>query len=104
MKKRLAPTSPSPKQTHWHHVAEWYDQLVGDEGSEYHQQVIMPGVLRLLHIKPAMKILDIACGQGIACRALAQQGAMVTGIDAAPALIAAAQRRNASDRLPITYQ
>ncbi len=39
----------------------------------------------------------------MACRALAQQGAMVTGIDAAIALIEAAKRRNQTDRLPITY-
>jgi len=96
-------TGAGPRPTHWHHVAEWYDQLVGDEGSEYHQQVIMPGVLRLLALKPAMKVLDIACGQGVACRALAQHGAMVTGIDAAPALIEAARRRNQTDRLAITY-
>jgi ubiquinone/menaquinone biosynthesis C-methylase UbiE len=91
------------KPTHWHHVADWYDQLVGDEGSEYHQHVIIPGLFRLLRIKPAMQILDIACGQGVACRSLAQQGAIVTGIDAAPALIEAAERRNDSEHLPITY-
>jgi 2-polyprenyl-3-methyl-5-hydroxy-6-metoxy-1,4-benzoquinol methylase len=101
--RKSGPSEACATSTHWHHVADWYDQLVGDEGSEYHQQVIIPGLLRLLNIRPAMKILDIACGQGVACRALAQQGALVTGVDAAPALIEAARRRNEKDHLPITY-
>jgi len=39
------------KQTHWSNVADWYDQLVGDDGSEYHQHVILPGILRMLDMK-----------------------------------------------------
>src|SRR5271165_6545642 len=33
------------RATHWgqEEVAEWYDRLVGDEGSEYQQKVIIPG-------------------------------------------------------------
>ncbi len=109
----LAVASPSkpvtPKTTtHWGEVAEWYDKHVGEEGSDYHQEVILPGVMRLLELgklapeKP--QILDIACGQGVLCRALAKAGCQVTGIDAAAELIAVALRRNATDRLPIEYR
>lgn len=110
----------APQVTHWGEVAEWYDTLVGDEGSEYHREVIIPGVLRMLgesEIKPPTRrekkenkearqtqdILDLACGQGVLCRRLAQVGHRVVGIDAAETLIAAARKRNEADRLAIRY-
>ncbi|MGH7822738.1 MAG: class I SAM-dependent methyltransferase, partial [Candidatus Binatia bacterium] len=50
------------------------------------------------------RVLDVACGQGVVCRALAESGMAVTGIDLSPGLIAAAERRNQSERLPIEYR
>ncbi|MGE5559579.1 MAG: class I SAM-dependent methyltransferase [Chloroflexota bacterium] len=98
-------------ETHWGNVADWYDQLVGDRGSEYHQHVIIPGVLRLLGLTgtagaeraPRLRLLDLACGQGVLCRRLAEAGCDVTGVDASPELLAAARRRNEHDRLPLDY-
>ena len=78
-------------------MAEWYDTLVGAEGSEYHQKVVLPGVLRLLNPRPGEAVLDVACGQGVLCRKLAQRGAKVTGIDASPALIDAARARGPAE-------
>jgi ubiquinone/menaquinone biosynthesis C-methylase UbiE len=74
-------------------VHEWYDRLVGDAGSDYHQHVVIPGALRLLGPKPNDAIIDIACGQGVLCRALAERGVRPTGVDAAPGLIRAARER-----------
>jgi len=85
--------SPPGKATDWQQVAGWYDALVGESGSEYHQKVILPGVLRLIKVEGATKVLDVACGQGVLCRALAERGAEVTGVDAAPALIESAIAR-----------
>jgi len=107
--KTTPPPAPRrPEETHWGDVALWYDKHVGDEGSEYHREVILPGVLRLLNLdkitsgKP--RLLDIACGQGVLCRALAKEGCQVVGIDAAAELIAAAKRRNSGDNLSIDYR
>src|SRR5882672_11362233 len=86
------PPSPGPR-TDWGNVAGWYDQLVGESGSEYHREVVLPGVLRLLDPKPQQKILDIACGQGVLCRILAEREAEVTGVDGARELIEAAKQR-----------
>jgi len=85
----------------WEDVAGWYDELVGERGSEYHQEVVIPRTMKLLEGKPGERVLDVACGQGVFCRALGQAGVRAVGIDLAPALVAAAQRRNESERLPI---
>ena len=90
------PSARRAKQrpTDWGDVAEWYDGLVGEEGSEFQQRVIFPGVLRLLDLKPAEQVLDVACGQGALCRLLHQHGAKVSGVDAARSLIALARQRS----------
>jgi ubiquinone/menaquinone biosynthesis C-methylase UbiE len=88
------PPAPSPA-THWGDAAEWYDQLVGEEGSDYHRNVVLPGAIRLLGVQPGEPVLDIACGQGVLCRLLARQGVPATGVDAAPDLIRMAKDRNA---------
>jgi ubiquinone/menaquinone biosynthesis C-methylase UbiE len=113
-KQFAAPSPPTqPPPTHWSDVADWYDQLVGEEGSDYHRHVVLPGALRLLGVSekahgtssagPAEeKILDIACGQGVLCRMLARHGIQATGIDAAPNLIRLAKDRNAQLTPPPT--
>src|SRR3954465_7552455 len=80
--------------TDWGKVAQWYDDLVGDEGSEFQREVIFPGVLRMLALKPDEKVLDLACGQGAFCRLLAEKGAKPTGVDAATELIKLARERS----------
>jgi ubiquinone/menaquinone biosynthesis C-methylase UbiE len=89
-------SKPKPRgraKTDWSAAAQWYDDLVGDAGSEYHQAIVLPGVLRMLATRPGERVIDIACGQGVLCRRLAEQGAEVTGIDAAAPLIQAALQR-----------
>lgn len=73
--------------THWDAVSEWYDDLLTDRGSDHHEQVLIPGALRLLEVCAGQTILDIACGQGVLSRALAARGAAVVGVDASRRLI-----------------
>jgi ubiquinone/menaquinone biosynthesis C-methylase UbiE len=80
--------------THWGGFASWYDELVGDAGSDYHQHVVLPGVIRLLHVHAGESVLDVACGQGVLCRLLHQKGCRVTGVDAAGELVRLAQERS----------
>jgi ubiquinone/menaquinone biosynthesis C-methylase UbiE len=93
-KSDWVPAKQTTPPTDWADVADWYDQLVGDEGSEYHQKVIFPGVVRLLALQPGDAVLDVACGQGALCRVLAGRGATATGVDAAEPLIKAARQRS----------
>jgi RluA family pseudouridine synthase len=84
-------TPPSTLDTSWDHVAQWYDELVGDQPSDHYRDVILPGAVRLLGDVRGARILDVACGQGILSRHLAELGARVTGVDASESLIAAAR-------------
>src|SRR3954469_2782132 len=93
--------SQTPQRTDWGDVADWYDKLVGESGSEYHRHVVLPGVMRLLNPQPSQKVIDIACGQGVLCRLLRERGAEVSGIDAAESLIKIARERGPAD---IRYQ
>ena len=93
------PPAPRPPAapTSWDNVASWYDRLVGDEGSDYHRQVILPAALRMLAPEPHERVLDLCCGQGVFCRLLAQHGVdKVVGVDASGELIAAARQRGPS--------
>jgi ubiquinone/menaquinone biosynthesis C-methylase UbiE len=82
-------------------IAPWYDQMVhsnslaGDE--------MLRHLLDLIGPIQGQQLCDLACGQGYVARALAQQGAHVTGIDLSSELIAIALRDEASDPLGITY-
>jgi ubiquinone/menaquinone biosynthesis C-methylase UbiE len=52
-------------------------------------------VVQSLDVNPSMHILDLGCGDGTTALPLAQQGAVVMGIDISGSLIAAGKRRAA---------
>ncbi len=76
------------QNTSWENSEKWYDTLVGKEGHYYHQQIVIPNVLRLLDLSkvPSPSLLDLACGQGVLARALPPKVAY-HGIDLSPSLI-----------------
>lgn len=76
----------SSHETSWESSSSWYDKVVGPKGHYYHQQVVLPGTLRLLQIKSGGRLLDLACGQGILARAL-PKGVDYFGVDASLSLI-----------------
>lgn len=91
-------TGPAKQpRTDWGEVADWYDELVGESGSEYHREVVLPGVLRLLALQAGQSAVDIACGQGVLCRLLHERGVLASGLDAAPELIKAARERGPAE-------
>lgn len=80
-------------QTSWEDSSAWYDKTVGEKGHYYHQQVILPGLLKLLNLNAQSRLLDLACGQGVLARALPKEVAYL-GVDAAPSLIREAQKKS----------
>ncbi|MEV6846675.1 class I SAM-dependent methyltransferase [Actinoplanes sp. NPDC051411] len=86
----------------WSGIAGWYDELL-QAGSGPHQ-LAAETTVRLSPAVHGSDVLDVACGQGIASRALARAGARsVTGADLAPEMIEAARRHEANDPLGIVY-
>lgn len=77
----------------WDEVAQWYDDLVEHRRNDLHTEVVIPGALRLLDVRSGERVLDVACGQGVLTRAVAELGALAWGVDASPQLIELAKRR-----------
>ncbi len=93
----LSPDNAPPPQggdESWEKVADWYDALAAERGTEFHQHVVIPGLLKLLALQPGEKVCDLACGQGAVTQALAKSGAQVTGVDLSPRLIELARKRS----------
>ena len=89
---------PPPKDRGWDPVAAWYDKLVGESGSDYHQNVILPAALRMLDPQPGESIIDVCCGQGVLVRPLLDAKIRkFTGVDASPRLIESAKSRHGAD-------
>ena len=83
-------------------IAAWYDRLVsGGSGPHEHATAL---TLKLAGELRGASVLDVACGQGIAARALASAGAAsVTGVDLSPEMIGLAARHEAREPLGIRY-
>lgn len=85
----------------WNTNAEYWDAKQGDDGNDWHLELIRPSVKRLLNIQLGQHILDIACGNGIFARHVADLGAQVTAFDFSADMIEHAKMRSAeyTDRI-----
>jgi SAM-dependent methyltransferase len=79
--------------TAWEAQAAWYDAHQGDGGDDLYQSVLLPRVMERLDAGRGRTVLDVGCGQGVLGRTIARSGAAVLGVDASPALVAAATAR-----------
>lgn len=85
----------------WAEIAAWYDQMIS-RGSGPHETAVSC-LLSLLPAVAGARVLDIACGQGLATRAVLQAGAAsVVGIDSSREMIDIAASRVES-MAPISY-
>jgi len=92
--KRTKKSPGRSSSTVWDQAARWYDALVGDHGSDYQKDIIMPGAAMLMNLKKGDRVLDLACGQGVFSRYLAEKGMHVEGLDSSEELIRLARTRS----------
>ncbi len=92
----------TPAGPSWSDIAAWYDELVAT-GSGPHETAVHS----LLSLVPELNgqiVLDLACGQGLATRALADAGAQqVIGIDASSEMISIARDHGAPAGSDVSY-
>jgi SAM-dependent methyltransferase len=69
----------------WQGAAATYDGFAGAT------RLFVPALVQAANAKPGMRLLDIACGTGVAAQAAADAGARVTGVDFSPAMLAMAR-------------
>lgn len=94
---------PHTKDTSWGKVAEWYDKHLEKGGDTYHDKVVHPHLLRMLDDLKGKHVLDLACGQGIFSRLMADKGASVVGVDLGKELIDLAEKRNKDYTFKVHY-
>ncbi|MCX6781000.1 MAG: class I SAM-dependent methyltransferase [Candidatus Magasanikbacteria bacterium] len=80
--------------TSWGVVAPWYDKMLEENPNTFQEKVLAPNLERLVDLKPGMRVLDLACGQGFFSRRWAALGASVVASDISPELIALAQKNS----------
>jgi 2-polyprenyl-3-methyl-5-hydroxy-6-metoxy-1,4-benzoquinol methylase len=86
----------------WDTNAEAWDNRIGGGGG-WQSTVIAPMVEQMLDIRPGERVLDIACGNGIFSRRLAELGAHVVASDFSPKLIEFARLRTTEHVDKIEY-
>ncbi|MBI3151721.1 MAG: class I SAM-dependent methyltransferase [Chloroflexi bacterium] len=87
----------------WEVNAEIWDNRMGDEGNDFFNILCWPALASLLNPQPASRILDIACGNGLTTRRLAELGARVTAFDFSANLIEKAKARLTNYASRITF-
>jgi len=82
-------------------IAEWYDASIRD-GSLIHD-LVLPTLCGLIGDVAGQRVCDLACGQGVLARWLAQHGAAVVGVDLSTRLLDIAGRYEDAEPLGIAY-
>jgi len=86
----------------WDQNAAAWDTKIGGGGG-FQSILIAPTVEKMLNIQPGERVLDIACGNGIFSRRLAELGASVVASDFSPNLIERAKQRTIHHTERIEY-
>ncbi|WP_407659926.1 class I SAM-dependent methyltransferase [Methylocystis suflitae] len=89
--------SAQPREALAKSYARWRSSRLGQITDALEQQLL----LELLGPVAGLTLLDIGCGDGALAMELARRGAIVTGLDADPAMIAAARRRLENEGAPL---
>lgn len=83
-------------RSRWDGNARFWDEQMGASGNDFHLRLVRPAVERLLGDVEGQRVLEIACGNGLFARRLAELGADVVATDTSSAMLERA-REHPSD-------
>jgi SAM-dependent methyltransferase len=86
----------------WEQNAPFWDSRMG-EGNDFVNLLIWPATEKLLAPHQGERILDIACGNGLSSRRLAELGAQVAAFDFSEAMVEIARNRPDTGKGSIEY-
>ncbi|MBX3054161.1 MAG: class I SAM-dependent methyltransferase [Caldilineaceae bacterium] len=87
----------------WNENAAYWDEFMG-EGNDFVNLLCWPALERLLAPAAGMRVLDVACGNGLTSRRLARLGAQVTAFDVSSEMIERARARTTAADGEIDYR
>jgi 2-polyprenyl-3-methyl-5-hydroxy-6-metoxy-1,4-benzoquinol methylase len=65
----------------WNQKASFWDDKMGDSGNDFQRLLVAPASERMLNLQPGETVLEIACGNGVFTRRMAQLGVNVIATD-----------------------
>ena len=76
----------------WETNARFWDERMA-EGNGFFDVLLWPAIEKLLKVEPGERLLDVACGNGVTSRRLANAKASVTAFDGSPPMMTLARER-----------
>ena len=87
----------------WNTNAAFWDERMGD-GNQFQRLLVGPATERLLEVRPGEEVLEIACGNGVMARRLAELGARVLATDFSAVFVERARERGAPGPGSVGYR
>ncbi len=87
----------------WNQNAAFWDQRMG-EGNAFQRHLVGPSSERLIDLQPGERVLEIACGNGVFTRRMAELGACVVATDFSEKLLEYARARTTQHADRIEYR
>jgi 2-polyprenyl-3-methyl-5-hydroxy-6-metoxy-1,4-benzoquinol methylase len=87
----------------WNQKAAFWDERMGD-GNDFQRVLVGPASERLLNLQPGENVIEIACGNGVFARRMAQLGAHVIATDFSEQFLERARARPSNYSGSIEYR
>ncbi|MGZ3623753.1 MAG: class I SAM-dependent methyltransferase [Ktedonobacteraceae bacterium] len=88
----------------WDQKASFWDERMGDNGNDFQRLLVAPASERLLNLQPDETVLEIACGNGVFTRRMAQLGVRVIATDFSEQFLERARARSSAYANNIEYR
>jgi 2-polyprenyl-3-methyl-5-hydroxy-6-metoxy-1,4-benzoquinol methylase len=88
-------------QASYDEIADWYNESI--QTNTLMHDLVLPPIFDLLGDVRGQRICDLACGQGVLSRALAERGAGVVGVDLSAKMLEIARQYEDAEPLGIVY-